>query len=463
MRGRLPFEIRQHVRCEKPKVTVIVPVYKVDKYLVACLNSIVNQTLEELEIIIVDEGDMDRCREIIDYFEAADPRVVAPHQKNGGYGASCNLGIEMARGEYLAIVESDDFIEPEMYEEMYAFAKALGTDVVKTPYYEYFSDRERRMCKYQGFMRDNMPAGNVFSMKDFGELLQVHASLWSGLYKTSYIHEHKIKFVEAKGAAYVDVGFRIQTLIHSDRVAWLDKAYYNYRIDSENSSTNNFKFMPMLDRWKEVHEYFSSCQEDYDKYYGKYLILDEYLNTLGWTSLIEISEDELKKLIANLAYTKEDIIENSSALDREQKKELLEFKKDPMLAIEKMQQKARLRNRNVFAHYEADDRFTFPYDFVQPKAKVIIYGGGVVGKTFLYQLGATRYCEVIAVCDANPGQTGINEVPVWSPVHLGAVRHDAYDRVVIALENEELAQVVKKKLLEAGIEKEKIMWVNPLM
>ena len=78
--------------------------------------------------------------------------------------------------------------------------------------------------------------------------MEIHASLWSGLYRTSYMRENKIQFIQAKGGAYVDVGFRIDTLIHSEKIAWLDKPYYNYRVDSEGSTTNNFKIGPMIYR-----------------------------------------------------------------------------------------------------------------------------------------------------------------------------------------------------------------------
>lgn len=86
---------------------------------------------------MVDEGDRDACRFIIDHYEQNDKRVKAIHEKNGGYGASVNKGMEIAVGEYISIIESDDFIEPTMYEEMYNYAKKLDADVVKTPYYEY--------------------------------------------------------------------------------------------------------------------------------------------------------------------------------------------------------------------------------------------------------------------------------------------------------------------------------------
>lgn len=327
-----PFEIRSHKRWEHPKVTVIVPVYKVDKYLTQCLNSVVNQTMEELEIIIIDEGDQDRCREIIDYFEAHDPRIVAPHRKNGGYGASCNLGFDMARGEYIAIVESDDYIEPEMYEEMYAYAKALDADVVKTPFTEYFSNGFKQDCCYRAKLRNELPQNMCFSMKENGGLLAVHASLWSGIYRTKYMHEKNIRFVEAKGGAYVDCGFRVDTLINTDKVAWLDKPYYNYRVDAEGSSSNTFKLAPMLKRWSEVHEkmHEEGLDEDYEKYYGGALILEEFYSALCKPWLMDnITDDEYKTMAYNLSFTKREIIENSSYLIDQQKRDILRLKEQP--------------------------------------------------------------------------------------------------------------------------------------
>ena len=318
-----------HKWAENPKVTVIVPVYKVDKYLTQCLNSIVNQTMEELEIIIVDEGEQDRCREIIDYFEARDPRIVAPHQKNGGYGASCNLGINIARGEYISIIESDDYIDPDMYEVMYEYALALDADVVKSPYREFFQNGIIRDCPYRLFLSSCLPERKTFSMKEYGEMLEVHASLWSGIYRRSYLQDKKIHFVEAKGAAYVDVGFRIDTLINTDKVAWLDQPFYNYRVDSVGSSTNTFKLAPMIKRWSEQHNKFAGIKEDYTKYYGPHIILDEYLNTVGWLNLIDATPEEYDSIRQNLIGVDLKMIEESQALTDAQKSDLLLFIKEP--------------------------------------------------------------------------------------------------------------------------------------
>ena len=95
---------------KKPKVSIVVPIYNVERYLDECVKSIINQTLKEIEIILVDDGSPDNCGKIIDDYAKTDSRIVAVHQKNSGYSAAVNKGINMAKGEYVGIIESDDFI-----------------------------------------------------------------------------------------------------------------------------------------------------------------------------------------------------------------------------------------------------------------------------------------------------------------------------------------------------------------
>lgn len=335
--------IKEHKKSECPKVSVIVPVYKVDRYLTPCLDSIVNQTLEDIEIIIVDEGDHDRCREIIDYFEKIDPRVIAPHKKNGGYGASCNLGLDMAKGEYIAIVESDDMIEPEMYEEMYEYAKRLDADVVKTPFCYWNGEDEKKECEYRYEAAQQCPQGKLFSVKEFDLPLRIHASLWAGIYRTSYMREKNIRFIEAKGGAYVDVGFRIDTLVNTDKMAWLDKPYYLYRTNNDESTTNNFNLTAMLKRWKEAHEKFDSLGDDYEKYYEKSLLKDEYLNTLSYINHddTDFNDEQIEMLINNFSYLHKENIENNRFLNKYEKKEIISFIESPRKYYRRVKQKVR--------------------------------------------------------------------------------------------------------------------------
>ena len=104
-------------------ISVIMPTYKVEEYFQQCIESVLNQTLKDIEIIPVDDGSPDKCGEIMDYYAEKDHRVKPIHQKNGGYGKAVNSGFDKASGKYVAIVETDDFIEPNMLEVLYKAAE----------------------------------------------------------------------------------------------------------------------------------------------------------------------------------------------------------------------------------------------------------------------------------------------------------------------------------------------------
>ena len=133
----------------RPKVSVVVPIYNVEKYLRQCLDSIVNQTLKDIEIICVDDGSTDSSPEIIQEYAAKDSRVKVITKPNSGYGNSMNRGFDLAEGEYVGIVESDDYAELDMFEKLYQRAEKNKLDVVKSGYYFYYSVPKERNEKIE--------------------------------------------------------------------------------------------------------------------------------------------------------------------------------------------------------------------------------------------------------------------------------------------------------------------------
>lgn len=119
----------------QPDISVVVPIYGVEKYLKQCVDSILNQTFKNMEVILVDDGSRDRCPQMVDEYAAQDARVVAIHQPNGGYGKAVNAGIARARGKYIGIIESDDWIAPDMYEKLFAQAEKTGAEITKGNFY----------------------------------------------------------------------------------------------------------------------------------------------------------------------------------------------------------------------------------------------------------------------------------------------------------------------------------------
>ena len=119
------------------RVSVLVPIYNVEKFLPECLDSLVNQTLKDIEIICINDGSTDRSPQIIQEYAKKDKRIKVINKKNSGYGDSMNQGLKKAKGEYIGIVESDDFIDLDAFEKFYKIAKKYDCDVVKSNFYEY--------------------------------------------------------------------------------------------------------------------------------------------------------------------------------------------------------------------------------------------------------------------------------------------------------------------------------------
>ncbi len=235
----------------KHKISVIVPVYNVENYLAQCIESIINQTLRDIEIICINDGSSDSSKEILEKFQNEDKRIIIINKTNGGYGSSCNAGINLAKGEYISIVESDDFIDKNMFEDLYNFAKENNADVVKSAYYE-FKDEDSEISKINWSKQYKMPE-KTFQIKDCTQLVYFHPSIWSCIYKKTFLDKNNIRFVEAKGAGWADNPFQIQTLCLAKRIFYTDNAYYYYRLTNPASSSNIVNIKNPFDRSDEVH------------------------------------------------------------------------------------------------------------------------------------------------------------------------------------------------------------------
>ena len=141
-----------------PKISIIIPVYNVEKYLRECLDSVLNQTLEDIEVICVNDGSTDSSANILEEYRLKDKRLRVIHKENSGYGHSMNVGFEATTGEYVGIVESDDFVKPTMFEELYNIANREHADVVKSDFYCYMTvnNQTRKAGKISKFIANKV-------------------------------------------------------------------------------------------------------------------------------------------------------------------------------------------------------------------------------------------------------------------------------------------------------------------
>ena len=231
-----------------PKISIIMPTYNVEKYFRQCIESVINQTLEDIEIIPVDDGSPDNCGEIMDEYAKNDKRIKPIHQENGGYGKAVNTGITAATGEYIGIVETDDFIEADMYEKLYDRAKKMEADVCKCDFKFYFGGN--RYKKHDNLAKV-AEEGKIFTLKENPLIMKYHVSIWSAIYKKSYLDENNIRILESKDASYQDMPFAAEVYAKGAKITVLHEALINYRAEEGMGSStirrdSRLKIMPVM-------------------------------------------------------------------------------------------------------------------------------------------------------------------------------------------------------------------------
>ena len=228
-----------------PKITVIMPSLNVAKYISACLNSVLKQTLQDMEILVIDAGSDDGTAEILNEYALKDKRVQIIYSKNRSYGYQVNIGLTHALGEYIGIVETDDMIAENMYEVLYQTAIDDALEYVKCGYTTFIElDNGMRWDQAGGVcIGDRGMIGKIVSPKSMPELAIQDYYLWAGIYKKDFLKD--IRLSETPGASFQDIGFIYQVLSTADRAKYLDDALYYYRQTKGNSSynVNGFRYL----------------------------------------------------------------------------------------------------------------------------------------------------------------------------------------------------------------------------
>jgi len=244
-----------------PVISVLVPICNVAKYLPKCLDSIIAQTMDDIEIICINDGSTDNSLEIIKMYAAIDSRIIVIDKKNSGYGDSMNAGLKAAKGEYIAIVESDDFISKNMFEELYELTLEGTVDVVKGNFWDYYEDGVNLPKADVNQERAGIPdSKEPFTLSENGQFSWGHPSVWSAIYRNEFITKNNISFIAAKGGGWVDNPFYYETLCAAESIMWTSTPYYYYRKTNPTSSSNlqkdaSLPFVRMLDNFDVLEKY----------------------------------------------------------------------------------------------------------------------------------------------------------------------------------------------------------------
>lgn len=246
------------------KVSIIMPVYKVEEYVGKAIESIQQQTLKEFEFIIVDDGTPDRSGEICDEYARKDSRIQVIHKENGGAPSARNIAIDIAKGEYLYFMDSDDWAEPTMLEDMYGLAKLNNSQLVVAGFYidTYYGDGAYRTDDY--YVEDMVFSDreefrqNAYKLFDKNLLY----TPWNKLFQASYIKDNNLKFPKT---FWDDFPFNLSVVEKIERVTVTSRQYYHFiraRAESETAS-----YRPnMYTKREEEHEWLVKLYKEWNIY-----------------------------------------------------------------------------------------------------------------------------------------------------------------------------------------------------
>lgn len=239
--------------CEgKVKISIIVPVYNVEKYLSKCIDSLIQQTFKSYEIILVNDGSQDNSGRICDKYRLLDSRITVIHKENGGLSSARNAGLGVAKGEYIAFVDSDDWVNSDMYEVLYNYGKEYNADIVQCGYKIVFNENEvnNNIIKDEVEFYNNIEAIQKIYSEDNVEF----TVSWNKIYKSELFKE--IRF--PNGKIHEDEYTTYKLMFKCEKIVRVKGEYYYYRQVPESimNSKYNKKRLDILDALEERSEYF---------------------------------------------------------------------------------------------------------------------------------------------------------------------------------------------------------------
>lgn len=272
----------------KIKVSVIVPVYNVEKFIDKCLNSLVNQTLKEIEIIVVNDGSPDNSQKIIDEYVKKYPNKIKSFIKeNGGQGSARNMGMEKAVGEYISFVDSDDWLDLNTLEKMYNLAKKDKSDIVICDMVDHYSNYTiyHNCTKYNSVFEVTPSACNKIFRKELIKDFRFLSKLW-----------------------YEDFDFTTKILFNTNKISNISEGFYHCNCGHESTMNNNNskKNLDMIIVIEDIIDYLKK-NDKYDKNIVSYLIFNHILITTINRVAIQKSIDKKDVIRQLIKYSKDNI------------------------------------------------------------------------------------------------------------------------------------------------------------
>ena len=246
-----------------PKMTILLPSLNVVSYIRECVESVLAQKLRDIEVLCIDSGSTDGTLEVLREFEAKDRRVRVLVAERKSYGLQMNMGLDAARGEYIGIVETDDWVPTHMFSDLYRLAKADDLDFVKADFYRFKVRPDGSLDKaYNRLSPDPGFYNRVLVPAEEPECFKFIMNTWSGIYRTDFLRRWNIRHNETPGASFQDNGFWFMTFARAERAMFVDKPYYMNRRDNPNSSVySTSKVWAMRDEYDYIRSLIAADPE----------------------------------------------------------------------------------------------------------------------------------------------------------------------------------------------------------
>ena len=244
----------------KPKISVIMPSLNVGDYMEQCLSSVLNQSLKEIEIICVDAGSTDQTLDIIKKHQKNDSRIKILYSDKKSYGHQVNMGLKEAKGIYISIIETDDYIDENMLKDLYDSSQNNTVDIIKANFYYLNDYDEDNVELVKDTVKQFVTPNEVFTLKEQPLFIEGHPSIWAGIYLKDFLEKNNINFLEVPKGGWVDNPFFYETALKAQKIIYLDKEVYYYRVTNPNSSTNDFNddTLPM----KRIFDIYNILEEN---------------------------------------------------------------------------------------------------------------------------------------------------------------------------------------------------------
>ena len=384
-------------------LSVIVPVYNTAPYLKKCIDSILGQTYKDIELLLVDDGSTDGSLEICNDFAEKDKRVKLFHNPHLGAMAARQTGGRAAKGDLITFADSDDWLDPNMYEQMIALMDEMDADVVCTGHYEEFSDKSQAVYS-------TIPSG-FYSGKEklekdiYSRMLYIpetgwfgiSANCWNKLFKRYTIYDALMQTDERLRDGD-DHAFVYPALLRADSVYLSDLLPYHHRRHLRNSLSTEYG--------DDVFERFGYLYSD----------MKHRLEESGYWDVVR------------------------EGFSKQMRWFLLKYLREAL-------------HTDIYEDGISERPFIFPFARIERGANIILYGAGNVGKTYYSQIRKTRYCTIAGWADSNCKIEGI-----IGPEEITKIK---FDYIVIAVSSKDTKEEIEKNLCSQGIDRDIIVWEDP--